>query len=394
MKIGVITSAYPEFEDDPHGIFVHRLMREIVKDEHDVQVIAPHTGGDNNFYLDGVRVEKFHYFYPKKYEKLAGRSGMIDNVKEGFLVKFEFLTFLLFNLYYSLKMFRDKDIVHVQWPIPNGLGAYFLKKIYKIPYINTIYGEEVYLAKRYHMGWILKLLVNNSTKTLAISSATLSACHDIGLDPKKLQIIPFGVDTTFFRPLNIPPKDEFFNILSVGYLIERKGHEYLIRAINEIHEERDDIRLQIIGSGPLKNKLENLINDLGLDEKIKMVGNVSDEELLQYYNSSDLFILPAIIDSQGNTEGLGVVLLEAMACRIPVIGSNIGGITDIINNAENGLLVPEKDIYQLSQSILLLMEKNKFRLKLAAQGYEDVKHKFSWQIIAKKYIKIYSKIKL
>ena len=149
MKIGVITSAYPEFEDDPHGIFVHRLMREISKQGHEVQIIAPFVGGKTKYTLEGVNVERFNYFYPKRFQRLCGRSGMIDNVKEGFLVKFQVLTFLFFNLISSMKL-KNMDIVHVQWPIPNGLGALFLKKIYKIPYINTIHGEEVYLSKRYH----------------------------------------------------------------------------------------------------------------------------------------------------------------------------------------------------------------------------------------------------
>ncbi len=133
MKIGVITSAYPEFPDDPHGIFVHRLMREISNQGHEVHILAPYTGGKTEFNLEGVHVEKFNYFYPKRYQKLAGRSGMIDNVKEGFFVKFQFLSFIFFNVINSCWKLNDMDIIHVQWPIPNGLGALFLKKLYKIP---------------------------------------------------------------------------------------------------------------------------------------------------------------------------------------------------------------------------------------------------------------------
>ena len=147
MKIGVITSVYPEFKGDPHGIFVHRLMREISKQGHDVHILAPYSGGKTDYILEGVNVEKFNYFYPKRFQRLCGRSGMIDNVKEGIFVKFQFLTFILFNVIYSCSKLNHMDIVHVQWPIPNGLGALFLKYLYKIPYINTIYGEEVYLLK-------------------------------------------------------------------------------------------------------------------------------------------------------------------------------------------------------------------------------------------------------
>jgi len=143
MKIGVITSVYPEFKGDPHGIFVHRLMREISKNGHDVYILAPYSGGETSYILEGVNVEKFNYFYPTRFQRLCGRSGMIDNVKEGIFVKFQFFTFIFFNVIYSCTKLKYMDVVHVQWPIPNGLGALFLKYIYKIPYINTIYGENI-----------------------------------------------------------------------------------------------------------------------------------------------------------------------------------------------------------------------------------------------------------
>lgn len=392
IKIGVITSAYPEFEDDPHGIFVHRLMREIAKEGHEVRVIAPHTGGKSKYEMDGVQVEKFHYFYTKRFEKLAGRAGMIDNVKEGWLIKFQVLTFLFFNIYYSLTQFRDVDVVHVHWAIPNGLGAYFLRLFFKIPYVCTVYGEEVYLSKLYKMKFALRGLINASSKPIAISKATLEKCVDIGLKSEEFEIIPYGVDNDFFRPLNIPRNDNYFHILSVGYLIERKGHEYLIRAMKEILKKRDDVRLKIVGSGPLEGKLKVMITDLGLDEYVEIIQNVSDDELLKLYNTSDLFVLPSVVDSQGNTEGLGIVLLEAMACGVNVIGSNVGGILDIIKDGENGFLVEEKDVDGLSTALFSLIEDKSLRMKISSSGSIMVKKRFSWEFIAERYIKIYSKL--
>lgn len=390
IKIGVITSAYPDYEDDPHGIFVHRLMKEIVKKEHEVHVIAPYTGGKTNFTLEGVNVERFHYFYPLRYERLSGRAGMIDNVKEGFLVKIQVLTFLFFNIYHSLRKLKDMDIIHVQWPIPNGLGAIFLKKIYGIPYISTVYGEEIHLSKRYHLLFALRWLVNNSSKIITISTATKKFCLEAGLDEDNIGIIPFGVDTNFFRPLDVHKDKKIFQILSVGYLIERKGFEYLIKAMPSVLKEHNHVRLKIVGSGPLESKLKDLIHELDLEDEVEIVKNVSDEELLMIYNSADLFVLPSIVDSQGNTEGLGVVLLEAMACGLPVIGSDVGGIPDIVKDGENGLLVIEKDVVGLSKAILELFEDKKLKTKLASEGCKYVRNNFSWNLIAENYIKYYS----
>ncbi len=392
MKIGVITSAYPEFEDDPHGIFVHRLMKEISKQGHEVHILAPYTGEKTKYVLEGVHVERFHYFYPKRFQKLCGRSGMIDNVKEGFFVKFQVLPFLFFNLVHSLRKFKEMDVVHVQWPIPNGLGALFLQKIYGIPYINTIHGEEVYLSKRYHTMFALKRLVNDSSKTVTNSSATMNSCLETGLDKGKFEIIPFGADVDFYRPLKTSENENIFQILAVGYLIERKGFEYLIRSMEHVLKEHENVQLTIVGSGPLEKKLKDLIKDLELKNNVKIIKNVSDDELLHLYNLSDLFVLPSIVDSQGNTEGLGVVLLEAMACQLPVIGSNTGGIPDIIQDGETGLLVPEKDISGLSNAILKLIENGNLRKQLAINGYNKVRKKFSWEHVAGSYLKIYNNI--
>ena len=391
MKIGVITSVYPEFKGDPHGIFVHRLMREIVGQGNEVYVLAPFSGDKTDYILDGVHIKKFNYFYPKKFQRLCGRSGMIDNIKEGIFVKLQFLSFILFNLSNSRKL-RDMDVVHVQWPIPNGLGALFLKIFSNVPYINTIHGEEVYLSKRYHTTFILKLLVNNSYKTLTNSSKTLKVSLENGLEKDKLEIIPFGVDTNIFKPNPVPREKKLFQILSVGYLIERKGFEYLIKSVNEVLKIHDNVKLKIVGTGPLENQIKNLIKELKLEKNVEIICNISDEKLLELYNSSDIFVLPSIVDSQGNTEGLGVVLLEAMACKLPVIGSNIGGIPDIVHDRINGILVPQKNISKLSKSINELIENEDIRKSLAFNGFKMVREHFSWKKIAKDYIKIYKKL--
>jgi glycosyltransferase involved in cell wall biosynthesis len=280
----------------------------------------------------------------------------------------------------------------VQWPIPNGLGALFLKKLYGIPYINTVHGEEVYLSKRYHTFFALKWLVNNSIKTITNSSATRGSCLEAGMEKENFEVIPFGVDTNFYRPLDISKDENIFQILSVGYLIERKGFEYLIRAIKEVLKEHNDVLLTLVGSGPLEKKLKDLLKDLELENNFKIIKNVSDDELLCLYNLSDLFVLPSVVDSEGNTEGLGVVLLEAMACGLPVIGSNVGGIIDIIKDKETGLLIPEKNDLELSKAILLLMRDEKLRKKIAVAGFNRINERFSMEHVTMSYLTVYKEL--
>ena len=160
--------------------------------------------------------------------------------------------------------------------------------------------------------------------------------------------------------------------------------------MKHVQEKHENVMLKIVGSGPLERKLKALIKDLELERNVEILKNVSDMGLRNLYNSSDIFVLPSVLDSQGNTEGLGVVLLEAMACKLPVIGSDIGGIPDIIQDGETGLLVPEKDVTGLSRSIINLIEDEELRERIARTGYFNIKGRFSWEKIAEKYLKVYS----
>ena len=139
---------------------------------------------------------------------------------------------------------------------------------------------------------IIKFFVNQSSKTLTNSSATLKACLDSGLNSEKLDIIPFGVDINFFRPNEVQRDNEIFQILSVGYLIERKGFEYLIKAIQDVLKVKNNVKLIIVGSGPLETKLKTLIINLELENNIQIKSNVTDEDLLRLYNSSDHICTP------------------------------------------------------------------------------------------------------
>jgi glycosyltransferase involved in cell wall biosynthesis len=212
------------------------------------------------------------------------------------------------------------------------------------------------------------------------------------MEKENFEVIPFGVDTNFYRPLDISKDENIFQILSVGYLIERKGFEYLIRAIKEVLKEHNDVLLTLVGSGPLEKKLKDLLKDLELENNFKIIKNVSDDELLCLYNLSDLFVLPSVVDSEGNTEGLGVVLLEAMACGLPVIGSNVGGIIDIIKDKETGLLIPEKNDLELSKAILLLMRDEKLRKKIAVAGFNRINERFSMEHVTMSYLTVYKEL--
>ena len=179
-------------------------------------------------------------------------------------------------------------------------------------------------------------------------------------------------------------------VLFVGRLIERKGVDYLIRACGILKRQGiGKIRLAIVGSGHRGPLLERIIAEEKVGDIVDLVGRVSDDDLSSYYRRCSIFVLPAIIDSRGDTEGQGVVLLEAMCYKKPVIASNVGGITDIVRDGETGLLVPTKNPDALAAAIRRLVENPDLARRLGENGYRYAREHFAWEVIVERFVKIY-----
>ena len=151
-------------------------------------------------------------------------------------------------------------------------------------------------------------------------------------------------------------------------------------------------RLLIIGDGPEKDNLINLSKKLNLENNVIFTGNIKYQLLPEYYATSDIFVLPSIVEKSGDTEGLGVVLLEAIASATAVVGSDVGGIPDIIRDNETGLLVRQKDPKDIADAILKLLSNNLLRKKLSKNAKEHLKKNYSWVVVSKKFERIYDSL--
>lgn len=392
MKIGFVSSVYPEDADDVRGNFVHRLALGLTAQGHEITVVSPYRGGLTSYTLESIKITKFHYFWPHRWELLCGQGGMAENIKKGLFVKSQLIPYSLMVSWMTFRALRHLDLVHVFWPIPNALGPWLAKPFTRQPYVTTVFGAETYLAKRYHFDWLLKWLVNGGKNTVVISEATKAVCASIGCHEVNMVLIPMGVRTDTFYPKPVPRDKTPLSIISVGYLVERKGFDYLIKSFAKVVKTRPGSRLRIVGTGPRRDELLTLITELGLVGVAEILEGVTNAELADLYNAADIFVLSSITDSLGNTEGLGIVMLEAMACRIPVVASDVGGISDVIDTGQNGLLVPEKDVDALAKAILKLSQDSVLRRRLAHNGYHTAVEKFGWEKIATRYIEVYRNV--
>ena len=261
--------------------------------------------------------------------------------------------------------------------------GYCLFKLAGTPYIITIQGleeDKVFLRK---------LIYNNAETCIVASSAIKEYCQKIGV--RKIEIIPNGIDLNRFKDLNreksrekLGLNDEFV-VMTVARLEKVKGIRYLIRAI-DIQNTKYKIpntKYIIIGDGSERENLQKLTRELNLEDKVKFLGQIPNEQIPEYLVAADCFVLPSL------KEGFGIVILEAMAASIPVIGTKVGGILDIIEDCKNGILVEPKNPEAIAEALLKIYSREELVQDLISKAKSNLE-KYNWENIAIKVLDIYS----
>jgi glycosyltransferase involved in cell wall biosynthesis len=183
------------------------------------------------------------------------------------------------------------------------------------------------------------------------------------------------------KKLGLPPNKRL--LLSVGNLVDGKGHTYLIDAMNVILKKRNDVILVIIGSGLLEERLRKKVTNLDLNEKIIFSGRKMHTEIPLWMNASDILILPSL------HEGFPTVIPEALGCGKPVIGTRVGGIPEAIHSPDIGLLIKPRDPIALADAILDALEK-----KWNPETIITYAKQYSWNVLVKQFLEIYQQVLL
>ncbi len=371
----VISSVYPTTPDGNHGAFIRETVLQMRSLGIRFAIFAPAYEGSQTHNLDNIEVYRFRYFF-KRFENLV-RDGAPTKLQKQPLYVLVAISYILlgaWQLFWLCKK-QKPDLIHVNWPFPHGLMAYPANKILGIPMLFSFHGAELLLAKKFSfVGAILRWQTPMAKSVTANSSFTKALIQK--LYSGDVSVIPYG--------LTIEPKapcdrnlEEDTKLLFVGRLDERKGLRYLLEALPLVLRKYP-VRLRIVGKGILENEIKQQCQELKLDDVIDFLGFVSKEELANEYASCNIFVLPAIVDSKGDTEGLGIVMIEALAHEKPVIACAVGGIVDVIQSGVTGVLVNEKDPEALSQSIIELIADPVRAKELGQRGLKDVQERFGW----------------
>ncbi|MFW6104948.1 MAG: glycosyltransferase [Chloroflexota bacterium] len=277
------------------------------------------------------------------------------------------------------------DIIHAH-VFTAGVPAVLLGKLYKMPVVIT---EHWSIFPLHSLGWLdrvkARFAMNKAAVLISVSNALKEAIEYYGIRNDS-QLVPNVADIKTFYPSNF--QDERVNsikeILIVAALRPIKGIPYLLEALSKIKSRRNDFLLEVVGDGVCRKEYEQLAKDLGLHEEVTFHGLKGKDQVAEFVRHCDFFVLPSIWDN------MPTVLAEALASGKPVVGSDIGGIREVISR-DVGILVPPKDIDGLGQAIEFMLDN--YADYSQRKIVEYAKDKFSYEAVGQLLDKVYRNIK-
>jgi len=366
MKIAILVPLFPPRWIAGTEIATYSIAKHLAKREYEVHVI---TSLDKGLTKDSME-EGFY----------AHRIGFPK-------VRFLGITIFWLKALFVLKKINP-DVVHVQ-NIGMGIPGFLAKKFLRKPYVVWGQGSEVYFP------WLFKKPI--SKLALKNANAVIALTEDMKEEMQRtcnrdILVIPNGVDLERFENLSrdmmrcqLRARADERLVIFVGRFRLEKGVRYLIEAMETIKQERQSVKLILVGEGPEEAALKLLVGQLDLADCIDFLGQISNEEVPRYMAAADVFALPSL------SEGFPIVILEAMASGLPIVATNITGLPEVVHNGENGFLVESKNSIELAEKVLLLLQDNELRGRIAQNNKQRAKD-YTWEKVIDRLEQVYQKI--
>lgn len=411
MRIAFIVSEFPSISET----FILNQIVGAIERGHEVDIYASRSGDTSKTHQ---LVEKYQLLDRTYYGIMPSKRWM--RVLKGFkllpnnfykhslvlvrslnIFKYNYSKYseqaAFFRLFYSAIPLLGKppyDIIHCHFG-PYGIRGVLLRDIGAIQgkLITTFHGFDVNLYIRQHKKDIYKRLFEKGDFYTANTTFTANTAIKLGCPKDRIVILPMGLDLNAysFHPKSLAA-GESIKIITVGRLVEKKGIEYSIRAVGKVLEKYPNIEYRIVGDGYLRQSLENLIAELNLSDRVKLLGWKTQDELRQLYADSHIFILSSVTTADGDQEGQGLVLQEAQAMGLPVLSTLHNGIPDGVLDGESGFLVPERDENALAEKLSYLIENPSVWSDMGRAGRAHVEKNYDINKLNDRLIEIYQQV--
>jgi glycosyltransferase involved in cell wall biosynthesis len=379
MRILVINYEFPPLGGGAGNVSAY-IARHVASQGAEVVVLTSHFKGlPREEVIDGYAVRRVpvmrrHVYRCSIYEMF---SFVANSIVPGWRLAREF----------------RPDLVHVHSGFPTGPLGYWLKIALGIPYIMTLHGGEVPGFLPEEVG-VLHRILAPATRVVWDAAASVIAVseglRDLSLQAipsVDIQVIPNGVDCQYFSP---PPtcqeRDGPVRMLFVGRVVRQKGLSYLLDALATMKGQgTTDWYLKIVGDGPMRPRLEMQAAECGIAEQVEFTGWLPFEQVPVEMRSAHLFVLPSIV------EGMPLVLLQAMACGLPVVATQVPGSVDLVHPGRNGLLVPHKNPVALAEALTRLLANESLCHEMRKHSRE-IALTMDWSEIAGSYYALYQAV--
>lgn len=354
MRILTFTSLYPNNMQPDHGLFVeHRLANLLrYRTDYEARVLAPvpwfpvalrRLGKYGKYASVNTReirrgIEIFHPRYP-----VLPKIGMT-------IAPLLLATSCLRPLRRIIANGWDFDLIDAHYFYPDGVAAIILGRAFRKPVVITARGTDINLLPRFRLPRLqINWAITNSDAMITVCDALRSRLIELGAAPDKVKSLRNGVDLALFRPLckrmarkrlKLNPDGQV--LLTVGHLVERKGHHLVIKALASLG---DKITLLVVGDGEMRDDLKRVAEDKGVSDRVRFCGSVSQSDLPWYYSAADALVLAS------SREGMANVLLESLACGTPAVATNVWGTPEVIIDGLSGCLVQRRTAEEIALGV-------------------------------------------
>lgn len=340
LRILTFSTLYPNSVRTRHGIFVEQRLRHLIASgEVHSTVVAPVPLAPDWGWLGEAAGQRRAPEHESRHGLEIWHPRYVVIPKVGMTAAPWLLTAAVSGVLRRLHASAPFDLIDAHYLYPDGVAAVACGRRLGIPVVLTARGTDVNLIPNYY--WARHMILwaaRRSAAVITVSQALKDRLVEIGIEPNRITTLRNGVDLAYFRPLERERERATLGIdgptlLSVGHLIERKGHHVVISALREL----PGVTLVIAGDGPMERELRDLARQQGVARRVRFVGAKTHAELVSYYNAADALVLAS------DREGMPNVVLECLACGTPVIATAVWGTPEIMHHSDAGRLVCERE---------------------------------------------------
>jgi phosphatidylinositol alpha-1,6-mannosyltransferase len=402
-RVLFVTSSFPRWGGDSTTPFILHLAQDLQALGWRVRVLAPHAAGARSHeYLEGVEVRRFRYWWPAGGQTVCYSGGALVNLRQRKIDFLKIPPLLMAELWALLvNLWRgDIDVVHSHWILPQGLLAGIAAAVTRTPHVATIHGGDVFALRGAFFAPLKCLAMRLANVTTANSTATLHAALDLGAAAERAVRVPMGAsgpppgNTAAAENLRATLRHGAGPLLIfVGRLIEEKGAGDLLHAVAMLARSHPDLRALLVGDGQEREELLRLAESLGVIQRVTFTGWVDPSAVSAYLAAADVFVGPSKRSSQGWQEAQGLTFVEAMLCGVPVIATDSGGISDIVQHEVTGLVVPQADPASIALAVERLLRDGSLRTRLIAAAATHARADYTRTIAAARFSALYESVR-